>query len=116
MMFRDAAGRLAHKEASSIRRILKSQSDTRGQIDAWLGKHEECARLTLGPVWRAIAVATGGTECVDKTVSQYMNSLRSVLAACDTDIEMHKLVLLWDENRANNLTIDWMEAGYECRL
>ena len=113
-LFRDAAGRVVHKEISMLRRILKAGDDVEAALKDFYQKHERQVKETFGPVWCAIAKANGSEVDVDRGASRYVGTGKDLCLAMfrEQGIEaLHRFVLIWDDSRADNVAVDWLEAG-----
>lgn len=113
--FRDTAGRVVRKEIIAIRRILKKGVDVDEALRSFYAKHEAYVVDTMGRNWLSLAKIRGGTEQVKKAASRYTNAARDM---CLTALReqgaesLGRLMTIWDDNRADNVAVDWMEAGY----
>lgn len=116
-IFRDAAGRIVHKEVGALRRILTKCTDV-SEADAAIRKFyvtfENDVRREFGPPWKALASVNCDAYDVEAGASRYVNDSRTaLLTTLRTSNNTSGLVPIldaWSRYRPDNATEQFAEA------
>jgi len=115
-LFRDAAGRLQHREVTALERIMARDAND-AAMDVAIGEFydsfaSDVCRI-LGPAWEAYAEYRGGTVDV-ATCAQGLvcDSRRAVLDAFrhGSKTELNRLLAVWKQCRADQVMQKHLEA------
>lgn len=115
-LFRDAVGRVVHKEVSSLRRLIKKyggNGETEGAMKEFFKRHEDDVAKTMGPIWEAHAKIVG-IECdVGLGASRYTERARTMCLGLFREQGIEALtrhVDMWVDCRADMVTEEYLEA------
>ena len=104
-----AAERLVAREADRVRRALKKAPEGRAQaLDAWLTSHRGAAMETLREAAEPLAVALGGSRCIEhiaeRVVDAQLAELREGVLTMDAIGEASDLLDRWPSTRPAEIT------------
>lgn len=118
IMFRDAMGRVVHRELVCIRKMI-AKHETDSALDAairtFYQEHEEDARKAFVPVWQSFALVLGRSVDADVGVSRYVASTRELLLQSLRSggrETLARVIDAWSSTRADAAASEFMEAGF----
>lgn len=110
-MFRDAAGRLVHKEVASLRRIVGRCGDDGTKLEESMQKfyrgYEVDALAALGPVWEGWMEATGNVVDVTAECSRISQDAQTTFIdgyVGESEARVASLLDIWAKEKADYLT------------